>query len=64
MDTPPFDLPSIRRRIRRLEDLAGKFSAEALHVYQKRVPLKVDEIKAYGAAMHLAAMAVVRLGRP
>jgi hypothetical protein len=36
-------------RIRRLKELAGKLSVEALRVCQHRNPLKPDEIKAYSS---------------
>lgn len=50
-DVPPFDLPGIRKRLKRLQELATRFSVESLYVCQRRVPLKPDEIKAYSRAM-------------
>lgn len=57
--TPSFGLSGIRTRIRRLNELTGKFSAEALLVAQQRVPLKADEIKAYSGAMVAAVGALM-----
>lgn len=59
-DVPPFDLPGIRRRLRRLQELATRFSVESLYVCQRRVPLKPDEIKAYSRAMLEAFRAMKR----
>lgn len=51
---PPFDPAGIRARIKRLNELIGRFSVESLYVLQQRVPLKPDEIKEYSGALFLA----------